>query len=491
MSASDSVTPGLYADALAASYRRLHPAHKYAFRTFLIAFEMIADFLTCAAGIASVFALDAFLHGNALIHSPLRQLATLCIMGGSFAVLGMQRDGAYAGGGSLLQISETARALRISLQSVFLLLPFCVLLSIPAVSIREILFAPIAVAILLMLQKQAFLFLICLLHRREYGVKRVVLYGAGTSDRRIISAFLHSLRLGFVPVAVIDDKAETAVDRMLEMGYRGRRSIPVYRASITTAQLNAWRCSTLVIVTSALSVEEIATAANAAKLAGTEVAYVCAPHLYEAPWTELINLDGVAMTAIIEPSAASLYATGKRVIDFVLSSLLLVILSPFLLIIAALVRLDSPGPVLFIQKRVGQNGELFKMYKFRSMYANSPQYEASPTSSSDPRITRAGRLLRRLSLDELPQLINVILGDMSLVGPRPEMPFIVQSYSSEQRRRLEAIPGITGLWQLSADRAFPIHENIQYDLYYIRNRGFFMDIAILIHTMFFAMRSGI
>ncbi len=131
------------------------------------------------------------------------------------------------------------------------------------------------------------------------------------------------------------------------------------------------------------------------------------------------------------------------------------------------------------------------MFKFRSMYINAPEYARSPVASHDPRITRVGRLLRRTSLDELPQLINVFLGTMSLVGPRPEMPFIVQGYTEFQRQRLQVAPGITGLWQLSADRAFPIHESMHYDLYYIRNRGFFMDIAILIHTVFFAMRGGV
>ena len=177
--------------------------------------------------------------------------------------------------------------------------------------------------------------------------------------------------------------------------------------------------------------------------------------------------------------------------DLIVSSLLLVLLAPLLFLIAILIRLDSPGPALFVQKRVGRNGEFFNMYKFRSMYTSAPKYDLSPTQSSDPRITRIGSFLRRTSLDELPQLINVFLGNMSLVGPRPEMPFIVQRYNSRHRQRLQVIPGITGLWQLSADRAFPIHENIEYDLYYIRNRTFFMDIAILIHTLFFAMRGGI
>jgi lipopolysaccharide/colanic/teichoic acid biosynthesis glycosyltransferase len=156
--------------------------------------------------------------------------------------------------------------------------------------------------------------------------------------------------------------------------------------------------------------------------------------------------------------------------------------------IVILVRFGSPGPVLFRQKRVGRNGKLFDLYKFRTMFVDAPQYEFSPKEAVDPRITRVGRFLRRTSFDELPQLLNVLKGEMSLVGPRPEMPFIVAKYSALHRQRLQVIPGITGLWQLSADRAFLIHENIQYDLYYIRHRSFFMDFAILLHTVVFAMR---
>ena len=128
------------------------------------------------------------------------------------------------------------------------------------------------------------------------------------------------------------------------------------------------------------------------------------------------------------------------------------------------------------------------MYKFRTMYRDAPQYSYSPGAGEDPRITPVGRFLRRTSLDELPQLVNVLLGHMSLVGPRPEMPFIVEQYTPLQRRRLTVKPGITGLWQLSADRAFLIHENIEYDLYYVRHRSLFMDVAILLHTLVFAGR---
>ena len=136
------------------------------------------------------------------------------------------------------------------------------------------------------------------------------------------------------------------------------------------------------------------------------------------------------------------------------------------------------GADFFRQLRVGREGKLFEMHKFRSMHVDAPKYDYHPTGADDPRITRVGRWLRRTSLDELAQLINILNGDMSLVGPRPEMPFIVDTYNERQRQRLNVIPGVTGLWQLSADRAFLIHENIQYDLYYIRNRNFFIDLAI-------------
>ena len=207
--------------------------------------------------------------------------------------------------------------------------------------------------------------------------------------------------------------------------------------------------------------------------------------------TESIDIDRPLLIPTIEPVAPRHYAVSKRAADLVVSSILLVLSSPLLFLIALLIRRDSPGPALFVQKRAGRNGELFDMYKFRSMYADAPRYDCSPTTSFDPRITRIGRFLRRASLDELPQLINVLLGNMSMVGPRPEMPFLVQRYNSRHRRRLQVIPGITGLWQLSTDRAFPIHENIQHDVYYIRNHSFFMDMSILIRTLFLAMGRGI
>jgi lipopolysaccharide/colanic/teichoic acid biosynthesis glycosyltransferase len=123
------------------------------------------------------------------------------------------------------------------------------------------------------------------------------------------------------------------------------------------------------------------------------------------------------------------------------------------------------------------------MWKFRSMYVDVARYARSPVCDSDPRLTRLGRGLRRLSIDELPQLLNVLKGDMSLVGPRPEMPFIVRDYTAFERLRLNATPGITGLWQISPARALPIHQHLELDLFYIEHRSFFLDTAIMLRTI--------
>lgn len=173
----------------------------------------------------------------------------------------------------------------------------------------------------------------------------------------------------------------------------------------------------------------------------------------------------------------------KRAMDIIGAAIVLVVALPFLVAVSALIKLDSDGPVFIRQKRIGRNGKNFSMWKFRSMNARVQRYARSPVSDADPRLTRLGRTLRRFSIDEVPQLLNVLKGDMSLVGPRPEMPFIVENYDSHQRLRLNALPGITGLWQISPARAMPIHDNVGLDLFYIQNQGIFLDLAILLRTV--------
>lgn len=182
------------------------------------------------------------------------------------------------------------------------------------------------------------------------------------------------------------------------------------------------------------------------------------------------------------------YVFFKRATDIFFSLFLLCIFSPLFLIVPALIILTSSGPAFIKQRRVGINGKIFGLYKFRSMKGRVG-YEYSPTSDSDERITGVGKFLRKTGIDEIPQFINVLRGEMSIVGPRPEMEFIVNQYNSIERKRLSMKPGITGLWQIKGDRKKLIHENIEYDLDYILNKSMALDLAIMLETALFMIKS--
>ena len=188
------------------------------------------------------------------------------------------------------------------------------------------------------------------------------------------------------------------------------------------------------------------------------------------------------------------YAT-KRLMDIVLSAVGMLLLSPVYLAIAAAVKLSSPGPVFFVQTRVGRYGRYFKFYKFRSMRQDAEAQKAALMTQNeskdgvifkmkdDPRITKVGRFLRRTSLDELPQLWNVFIGDMSLVGPRPPVPSEVLEYTLEDRKRLDVIPGITCLWQIKGRSEIPFNEQVRLDKEYILAPSVWKDIVILFKTI--------
>ncbi|NTW52134.1 MAG: sugar transferase [Chlorobiaceae bacterium] len=185
----------------------------------------------------------------------------------------------------------------------------------------------------------------------------------------------------------------------------------------------------------------------------------------------------------------------KRLLDIAVSVAALIALLPVFVITAIAIPLEDPGPVFYVQTRVGKNGKHFKFYKFRSMVMNADkiksQLAAQNESSAgvifkmkkDPRITKTGRIIRKFSIDELPQLINVLKGDMSLVGPRPPLPKEVAEYTLEQRKRLHVIPGITCLWQVSGRSDIPFTDQVRLDLQYIQSSGIINDIRLLLKTI--------
>jgi lipopolysaccharide/colanic/teichoic acid biosynthesis glycosyltransferase len=186
---------------------------------------------------------------------------------------------------------------------------------------------------------------------------------------------------------------------------------------------------------------------------------------------------------------------AKRLLDIVVTTIALFALLPIFAVTALSIVVENPGPVFFVQIRVGRNGRHFRFYKFRSMIVNADKIKAQLAAQNeskdgvifkmkkDPRITRTGRIIRKFSIDELPQLINVLKGDMSLVGPRPPVPNEVAQYTLEQRKRLHAIPGITGLWQVSGRSDIPFTDQVRLDLQYIQSSGVFNDMQLLLKTI--------
>jgi lipopolysaccharide/colanic/teichoic acid biosynthesis glycosyltransferase len=226
------------------------------------------------------------------------------------------------------------------------------------------------------------------------------------------------------------------------------------------------------------------------------------------------DAPGLVSVSTIGSEDRCLYFACKRCMDIVLGSLLLVIALPLTLLIAILIRLDSPGPVIFIQERVGarrvsKGGRTiwevrnFAFYKFRSMVQDAdPSIHqvilkawvegcAEPSDAgsakfkptSDPRVTRVGRILRRTSLDELPQLVNVIRGEMSVVGPRPDLPYSVEEYKPWHHERLAALPGMTGLWQANGRCSVSFDDMVRMDIEYVRNQSLWLDLKILFLTI--------
>ena len=174
-----------------------------------------------------------------------------------------------------------------------------------------------------------------------------------------------------------------------------------------------------------------------------------------------------------------MYAVIKRVMDFVIATILVVAFSPLFLLIAVLIKIDSRGPVFFRQERVGKNGKIFRIFKFRSMVSDNDMRDFS----SRDKYTFVGKIIRRLSLDELPQLFNVLRGEMSLVGPRPWVVEYWTNMNKEERVRASVLPGITGLAQVKGRNGISIFSKIEYDIIYVKNFSFRQDVKILILTV--------
>jgi exopolysaccharide biosynthesis polyprenyl glycosylphosphotransferase len=334
----------------------------------------------------------------------------------------------------------------------------------------------VCLLVFMLVQRYAFFKFNNYLRRKGFVETTALIYGAGVVGRKLMEKFRQSPKLGYHVAGFIDDNSGLTGKAVLGAPVLG--DFTNLRDTI-----KATGATKLFIALPQVPSKVVVDILNVCRETGCEFQIV--PSLYDIviQRVKITEVEGIPLIGMTEPKYSFKTRVSKRIFDLSASLVLLVLLAPLLLTLALIVKLSSKGPVFFIQKRVGQYGKRFRFFKFRSMYVDTPVYAVTPQSGNDPRITPIGRFLRRSSLDELPQLFNVIIGDMSLVGPRPEMPFIVSQYNDLHKQRLNVKPGITGLWQISADRKIAIHENMDYDMYYINNQSFLLDLVLLAKTV--------
>jgi exopolysaccharide biosynthesis polyprenyl glycosylphosphotransferase len=334
----------------------------------------------------------------------------------------------------------------------------------------------LAILLLGIVQRAVAFRLLSNLHARGIGNVNVAVFGTGPLARRIQQKLKLFPTLGYNFVGFLERDADRHQDRI-----GGHAVLGSDRDLDRVRDEHGIR---LVIVAKP-ELDEDELIALCRRFEDFGIRYQVVPRLYHF-FSRRFSVETLDSVPLITPQSVPMrpvYSFLKRAMDVLVSSSVLLVASPLLLVIALVIKRQSPGPVLFTQYRRGAHNSTFRIFKFRTMFTELCGDAITPQTSLDPRVTPFGRFLRKTSLDELPQLWNVLRGDMSLVGPRPEMPFIVEDYDEMQRMRLDVKPGITGLWQVSEARKAPIHENVDYDLYYIENQSVFLDVTIFIMTV--------
>jgi exopolysaccharide biosynthesis polyprenyl glycosylphosphotransferase len=348
-------------------------------------------------------------------------------------------------------------------------------------------YAGITIVLLLAIARAVDLVIQGQLRKRGYGVQRVLIVGAGETGRMIMRNTAAQPELGYHVVGFVDDKPE-----------RGNRNLGRFKGLGSTDQIEE------IIKEQAVDVVILALPwLYHRKILGIigqcerlKVAVRIVPDLFQLSLSQvdIDDLNGIPLIGTKQVSIKGWNLALKRGLDLMVSGLFLVLLSPLLLIIAVLVRLDSPGPAIFRQTRIGRGGRQFTVYKFRTMRQGAEQELGTLQNlneaqgalfkiKEDPRRTALGKFLRRRSLDELPQLYNVLRGEMSMVGPRPQLVGEVEQYQAWHKKRLETWPGMTGLWQVSGRSDLSFDDMVLLDVYYVENWSLLLDLRIALKTI--------
>jgi exopolysaccharide biosynthesis polyprenyl glycosylphosphotransferase len=325
------------------------------------------------------------------------------------------------------------------------------------------------------------------MYRREIGLRRTLIIGAGEIGQMLAAKMIAQKDIGYKVIGFLDD--DPAKKGQKVHGLAVFDSTANIRSQIKQLNINE-----VIVSSGTLPSQKILDIITECEVEGVEFKLV--PGILEliASRISTDEIGGVPLLTVKEIKLQGMNAFMKRMSDFLFSATVLSLLSPILLIVIILIRLDSKGPIFFTQKRVGKDGRDFDLFKFRSMIFGAEELFEKVVkdtggdiirfkAKADPRITRIGKYLRKFSIDEVPQFINVLKGDMSIVGPRPPVPIEVERYSSWHKKRLRVRPGITGLWQVSGRSELPFEDMVRLDIYYIENWSLWMDFRIVLRTI--------
>jgi exopolysaccharide biosynthesis polyprenyl glycosylphosphotransferase len=329
--------------------------------------------------------------------------------------------------------------------------------------------------------------------RQGRNMSRLLLLGGPGAVSHLAASLDRAKNAGYMPVAAYMPGFEGAGDIEPDSGLRVLGTSPETESIVSAIEACG---ADAVAVSAGVQLHPQTLRHLGWELASRNVGLIMAPALTDVagPRIHTQQVAGLPLIHVTTPTLEGGQRVAKRLFDIVVSALLIVLAAPAMALVAVLIKLDSPGPILFRQERVGIEGKHFRMLKFRSMVVDAEaklqeladQNEGSGPlfkMKNDPRITRIGGALRRFSIDELPQLFNVFSGSMSLVGPRPPLPREVEAYESDVRRRLLVKPGVTGLWQVSGRSNLSWQDSVRLDLYYVENWSLAGDLVIILRTV--------
>jgi exopolysaccharide biosynthesis polyprenyl glycosylphosphotransferase len=332
-----------------------------------------------------------------------------------------------------------------------------------------------------------------MLWARGIGVDRVLVIGAGPAGRRYMEHILNNPQVGYRLVGFIDDEqveeswAIATERRVVRPDYLGRL------AAIPTV-VQEQEVDEVVIALPPTAHEQVMPILEQCRI--EDVAFTLVPDLYALAIDRVITYEvgGLPLIRLKESRILGWNYAVKRAMDIAIASIVVLVTLPLMVIIAIAIKLDSPGSIFFPQERVGKNWKRFTLYKFRTMYQDAEKMKAELQAAhnvgdllfklkDDPRRTRVGRILRTTSLDELPQFFNILIGEMSVVGPRPQVPAEVDNYEEWHCRRLEVTPGLTGLWQVNGRSDLSFDEMVRLDVYYAEHWSPWLDVKLILRTI--------